>query len=1101
MPRWHRPLGSVGAVCVATTVAVTLVAQQPTPVSSFAEPGISPDRTEIAFVSGGDIWTVPVTGGVARLLVSHPATESRPLFSPDGRRLAFVSTRTGGGDIYVLTFASAEVRRVTFDDLPDQLDAWSPDGRWLYFSSSSREIAGMNDVFRVSADGGTPMPLSADRYTNEYWAAPAPNGSAVAITARGTTSGQWWRLGRSHLDESEIYILRDPQAMRYERVSTGKSKDTWPMWTADGSTLYYVSDRDGPQNIVRRPLGGQPTPVTRFTDGRVLWPTISPDGAMIAFERDFRIWTLDTNTGEAKPVAITLRGAPAGPAIERLALTNGIEELALSPDGKKVAFIVRGEVFAASSRDGGTAARVSNTAARERQVRWAPDSRRVVYVSDRDGTQGLYLYDFTTRQETRLTQAPGGDVSPHFSPDGKSIVFQRGGRELRVVDIDTKRDRLLARAYLERVPFTSDGSVTWSPDGRWIAYLDQAGKQFRNVYVVPAAGGESRQVTFLANVFGGTISWSPDGSYLVYDSSQRTEERQLARIDLVPRTPRFREDQFRDLFRVETRNPSQPNPNTQPAPTTPTPADRPVPADSQRPAAGDSTARPNAAGRRAPVRIVFDDIRRRLSLLPVGVSVFTHAISPDGRSLLLVAGAGGQQNLYVYPLDELAREQPVARQITSTPGGKGDAQWSPDSKEVFYLEQGRIHSVNVESRQSRAVAVTAEMDVNFDAEKMEVFSQAWRYLADNFADSTMNGVDWPAVRTRYAPHVAGARTTDEMRRILGLMVGELNASHLGLGGGGGGAGGGPSTGRIGLRFDRSEYERNGRLRIASVIPLGPAAIAGVRAGQYLVAVEGRGIDARTNLDELLANTIGRRVSLSIASSPDGRDARDVPVRPVNAQTEKALLYREWVEERRAYVAKASGGRLGYVHMYDMGAGSLAQLYVDLDAENHAKDGVVIDVRHNNGGFVNAYALDVFARRGYMTMTPRGRMEAPARTVLGQRALEAPTVLVTDQHSLSDAEDFTEGYRTLKLGPVVGEPTSGWIIYTSNVNLVDGTSLRIPSTVIRGSDGKVMEMNPRPVDVLVERPVGESYTGRDSQLDAAVRELLRIVETKTVGTRQ
>ena len=274
----------------------------------------------------------------------------------------------------------------------------------------------------------------------------------------------------------------------------------------------------------------------------------------------------------------------------------------------------------------------------------------------------------------------------------------------------------------------------------------------------------------------------------------------------------------------------------------------------------------------------------------------------------------------------------------------------------------------------------------------------------------------------------------------------------------------------------------------------------MKPGQYLVAVDGHRVDARTNLDELLANTIGRKVSLSMASSADGRDAREVAVRPINAQTEKALLYREWVEERRAYVAKASGGKLGYVHMFDMGAGSLAQLYVDLDAENHAREGVVVDVRHNNGGFVNAYAIDVFARRGYMTMTPRGGTEAPARTVLGQRALDAPTVLVTDQHSLSDAEDFTEGYRTLKLGPVVGEPTSGWIIYTSNVNLIDGSSLRLPSTVIRGSDGKVMEMAPRPVDVLVVRPVGESYTGRDSQLDAAVRELTQIV-AKTAGTRQ
>ena len=366
MSRRNRRLGAAVTWLFAIPVVAVAQATAPAGVPTFAEPGIAPDHSEIAFASGGDIWTVPATGGVARLLVSHPATESRPLYSPDGRHLAFISTRTGSGDIYVLTFATGQLRRLTHDDALDQLDAWSPDGRWVYFSSSSREIAGMNDVFRVSAEGGTPMPLIADRYTNEYWAAPAPNGNAVAITARATTFGQWWRNGRSHLDESQIWILRDPQAMRYERVSAGKSKDTWPMWTPDARTLYYVSDRDGPQNIVRRTIGGEPTQVTRFTSGRVLWPTISADGRMIAFERDFAIWTLDTGTGEAKAVPITLRGVPAGPAVERLTITTGIEEMALAPDGRKVAFIAHGEVFAASARDGGTATRVSNTTARER---------------------------------------------------------------------------------------------------------------------------------------------------------------------------------------------------------------------------------------------------------------------------------------------------------------------------------------------------------------------------------------------------------------------------------------------------------------------------------------------------------------------------------------------------------------------------------------------------------------------------------------------------------------------------------------------------------------------------------------------------------------
>jgi C-terminal processing protease CtpA/Prc len=228
--------------------------------------------------------------------------------------------------------------------------------------------------------------------------------------------------------------------------------------------------------------------------------------------------------------------------------------------------------------------------------------------------------------------------------------------------------------------------------------------------------------------------------------------------------------------------------------------------------------------------------------------------------------------------------------------------------------------------------------------------------------------------------------------------------------------------------------------------------------------------------------------LTIGASATAKDTRKVTVRPVNQTTEKGLLYRQWVQQQRDYVAKVSGGRLGYVHMYDMSAQSLNQLYLDVDAENHSREGVVVDVRNNNGGFVNAYALDVLSRKGYMSMTVRGLPSAPARTQLGQRALDAPTILVTNQHSLSDAEDFAEGYRTLKLGKIVGEPTAGWIIYTSGVTLIDGTTIRLPFIKVTDHEGKNMELNPRPVDILVSKPLGE--TNKDSQLDVAVRELLQ-----------
>jgi len=258
-----------------------------------------------------------------------------------------------------------------------------------------------------------------------------------------------------------------------------------------------------------------------------------------------------------------------------------------------------------------------------------------------------------------------------------------------------------------------------------------------------------------------------------------------------------------------------------------------------------------------------------------------------------------------------------------------------------------------------------------------------------------------------------------------------------------------------------------------------------------------------NLDELLDHTIGKRIALSVASSATGAP-REVVLKPIDQATEKALRYRQWVEQRREYVAKASGGRLGYVHMFDMSAAALSQLNVDLDAENHTRQGVVIDVRNNNGGFVNVYAIDVFARRGYFNMLSRGFPSVSSRSQLGQRALELPTILVTNQHSLSDAEDFTEGYRTLKLGKVVGEPTAGWIIYTGGATLIDGSVLRIPGTKIFASDGTPMEMHPRPVDVPVTRPVGESYTSKDVQLDAAVAELLKQIATSgsktTAGSR-
>ncbi|MFZ0640287.1 MAG: S41 family peptidase [Candidatus Acidiferrales bacterium] len=1032
---------------------------------AYSQPAVSPNGREIAFVSGGAIWTVPASGGEAHLLISDGATDSRPRYSPDGMRLAFESTRSGSANIYILTFATGQVVRITYDDNLTSLDAWSHDGSWIYFSTANHDIAYMNDIYRVSAEGGTPMPVAADRFANEYFSAPSPDGKTVAITARGIVSAQWWRKGHSHLDESEIWLVHDEATPKYDAVTDGSAKDLWPMWAADGHDLFYVSDRSGAQNIWQQPIGGNARQVTQFKDGRVLWPDISADGHTIVFERDFSVWRLDAANGHAAEVSIVRHGVPPGPTVEHLHLTSHIQDLALSPDGKKVAFVAHGEVFAASAKDGGDAMRVTNASAEQSEVQWATDSRRIVYVSDRDGTPHLFLYDFVSGGETQLTRDSHADAAPRFSPDGKTLAFERDGRELHVMDMDSKQDRVLAKGHFGRPPFDTDDPLAWSPDGKWIAYMDTTEGAFQNVWAVPLAGSEPHAVSFFPDADSGAVSWGPDGTYVIFAARQRTVTGQVARIDLIPHEPKFHEDAFRDLFKEEPKKPS---------------GDKDAAAS-----ASPDEAKPSTPPK--PVKIDWDGIRDRVSLIPSGLDSDAAIISPDGKSLLATAEVAGQQNLYLYSLDELAKEPPVARQLTSTPGSKENPQFSPDGKEVYFLDDGQIQIVPVDTRQSRPLSVSAEMDVNFAREKMEMFNESWTYLRDFFFDPNHNGVDWDAVRVKYEPRVAAAATPDEVRGLISLMLGELNGSHLGISA----AHPADPVGRLGLDFDRTEYESSGHLRVAAILLLGPAALAGgISAGNYLTQIDGQAIAPHTNIDALLEHQIGKRVVLTIATSADGAGAKPVVVQPISTNDEKDLLYRQWVDSNRAYVEKISGGRLGYVHMPDMGQESLERFYLDLDTQNRSRQGVVVDIRSNEGGFVNAYALDVLSRQPYLRMTPRYFPTSPARSMLGQRSLELPTILVTNQQSLSDAEDFTQGYRAMHLGKVVGEPTAGWIIYTSGVQLIDGSFLRLPFIRVTTADGQPMELHPRPVDFLVKRPMGESYSGHDVQLDAAVRELLK-----------
>jgi len=1040
----------------------------------MTQPALSPDGGQIAFASAGAIWTVAARGGPARLLVSGGASDSRPVYSPDGQWLAFESTRTGGGDIYVLSLASNQLHRLTWSDGPESLDGWSPDSRWIYFSSSQRNIHGMNDIYRVPVSGGTPLEVSAERYVTQYDAAAAPDGHSLAVVTLGEMGlGQWWRNGHAHIDNTEIWRVTPANASGaktgYERIlPTGDAKNLWPMWSPDGKTLYFMSDRSGAENLWELPPSGTPRALTHFTSGRALWPAIGARGKQIVFERDFGIWRLDLGSHEAQAVPIELVGAANAASLRHESVTDA-SDLAVSPDGKKLAFVAHGEVFATNAEHGGEAVRITNTGKDQFDLVWSPDSRHLAYVSDRDGNYHLFQYDFQTNQEEALTRGNGNEGHIAYAPDGKQMVFLRGIGDVVVLNLESKQEKVVAQGYLDGPPpLTTGGLFAWSPDSRYIAFLDQKGGLFPNAWVVPAAGGTPRQVSFLANSYDGELNWSPDGKYLLFQTAQRTEPSRIARVDLTLETPLFREDIFHDLFEVTPRPRGGRNGNGEEGAPKPPVATPPI---------------------------VYDGIAQRVELLPM-LNARSPRISPDGKWLAYIGSEGGSSNIYVVSLDEKAPLEGVAdaptdrapKQLTSTRGGKSDLQFTADSKGIYYLEGRKIHRVPVAGGAAKPVSVTAGLDVNFAREKEEVFEQAWRYLRDNYQNPEMNGSHWDAVRARYAPEVAAAVTEGDLNWVLSEMIGDLNSSHSGIRAPANG--GRPATGRLGLFFDRVKYENSGQLCVTEVVPMGPAALAGVAAGDCLAKVNGTAIAAGVNLDQALNETIDQKTELQI-TTPGG--PRTVAVKPVNSGTVGDLLYDGWVEHNRQLVDKLSGGKLGYIHMADMSQGALDKLYMDLNSTAFGREGVVVDVRNNNGGFVNAYALDVLTRKPYLTMVPRGFPQGPARVALGQRALEKPTVLLTNQNTLSDGEDFTEGYETMHLGQVVGLPTAGWIIYTSNVPLIDGSVVRLPSTRVLDHNGKDMELHPRPVDVTVANPLGSWQDGKDPQLAAAVKTLLAQIQ--------
>jgi len=1107
----------------------------------FRTPTISPDGAQVAFIYAGDIWLVSIEGGDAERLTANPAGHSSPRWSPDGAQIAFSSNRTGQGDIYVLPLAGGDLRRVTYHDTASVVEDWSADGQQIFFSST-REQQG-SAIYRVAAEGGTPIRWISQPYETINSLAVSPDGRTLAFN---NSRDRWWRRGPNPYGGADIWTVGNSAgAGDFRKIIAYAGMNRWPLWAPDRQGLYFVSDRDGMENLWFQPLEGAPAhQLTDFGEGRLLWPAISRDGRTIVFERDFGIWRMDVDSGAIAPLVIRVRPDTKFTPVRVATYSRDLTELELSPDGKKVVFVARGEVFADfadketdKEQRQGPSFRVTNTPFRERDVTWSPNSRKLIYTSDRHGDEELFLYDFTTQVETRLTasaqHARGRTAGPRHSPDGKWIAYALGDDQIRLLNAETHTDRAFVTAN-----FTYGASFAWSPDSRWIVFIAQDQRFFSNLYIQRIDEDRPKQITFLSNLQAYEPLWAPNGRFIIFTTSQYRAESQIARVDLRPQAPQFREAEFEKLFdtkgagdrrqgtgdrRQETESKKAEESERETAgdkeKSAPNLGDQPKQLESQPPTPSPQPPIP-------AVDIVFEAIERRLRFLtPTQMDAGAQCISPDSRDLIFRAIVADKANLWAMPLDEPRQDQPP-RQLTSGPSGKGAAQFAPDGKSFYYLDGGQIMFRKFPNGDQTQLHVSADVTIDFNQEKRQIFDECWRELRDRFYDPTFRGLDWSAARAQFAPLAAGAQTPSELYQIINLMVGELRASHLGASGGYWPV----QNGYTGLLFDPIEQAASGRLKIASIIPDGPAALASdgepIRAGDELLAVDGVELDPAISLDSLLQRTIGRRVRLRIAtkaaaptateetqetkiSSVDKESAketqnsklktqnsytvRELAIRPISADQYDALRYRDWVYTNEAYVHRVSGGRLGYVHIREMSYRAYQQFLSDLDTETHGKEGVVLDVRFNGGGHTATFMLDVLARQSVLLSAFRDHPSTDAGHLAGNRVLNKPTVLVINERCFSNTEMFTEGYRRLRLGKVVGRPTGGAVIWTFSMRLLDGMQLSVPRFKVATPEGEDLEGTGRAVDLDVPLPIGATARGSDPQIDAAVMALLAQID--------
>ena len=1041
-------------------------------------PSISPDGRQIAFSYKGDIFCVDAKGGKARQLTTNPAHDFKPLWSPDGSKIAFASNREGSFDVYVIDANGGTPRRLTTNSAGEIPMTWHDNSHILFQSSlmptaESIIFAGsFNQVYEVDTDAHRPTMFSTLQMEDV-----SINGKGDILYHDKKGYEDVWRKHHTSPIARDVWMVRDG---KYSKLTSFAGEDRNPVWAADGESYYYLSEQDGTFNIyINKVNGGTPSQLTHFSGNPVRFLSSAKDGKL-CFGYDGEIYTLIAG-GEPKKVAVEIVADKNDRDLMRQINSYGATEISVSPSGKEVAFVMHGDVYV-TSVEYRTTKRLTDTPEQERDICFAPDGRSIVYASERGGLWQIYISSIkdkdeksfayaTEISEERLTNSNITSQMPQYSPDGKMVAFFEDRGDLRVINVKSKDVTTVLEGKNNYSYSDGDLWFKWSPDSRWLlsSYMGGGGWNSNDVALVDASGKKAPVNLTNSGYTESDADWVLDGKAILFASDRagyRSHGSWGAEYDAYLM---FLDLDAYDYFRMSKEEAEIADNNNKEKKKEEEKKEKEA---EKKKKDGDEDVKVEKV---KPLVFDLDNCRERIVRLTNNSSRLGGIIlSKDGKKLYYSTRFEAGLDLWEKDLRE------GSTRILVKGLGYGGMEMDKDGKNLYVCGNG-IKKVDLASGSTKSVDFEAWFNMKPYEERQYLFDHVWRQVKDKFYDVKLHGVDWEAKRATYERFLPYINNNFDFSEMLSEMLGELNASHTGCRYYSRGAS--LRTASLGVFLDEA-WTGDG-LKIKEIIKRGPFAVknTGVKAGDIIESIDGVKIVAGADYNMLLDGKAGKPVRIGIKGKRD-----EVVIKPISSGALSELLYKRWVDRNRAFVDSISGGRIAYVHVKAMNSESFRKVYEELLSENNrARDAVVVDERHNGGGWLHDDLCTLLNGKEYQQFVPRDKY-------IGKDPYNKwtkPSCVLICEDDYSNGHGFPWVYKELGIGKLVGTPVAGTMTAVWWETLMDNSLVfGIPQVGCRDMRGVYGENNTLHPDIEVYNTPEDYINGYDRQLERAVREMMK-----------